>query len=116
MFPKSYTYRPLPSGLYIDNSKIEEQGVFTKTEIKINQNLGISHIKIKDDLVRLPLGGFLNHSYHPNCELTILESSQTEIQNFYLISNKKIMKNEELTLDYNDSAKVTKIPWNNNVN
>lgn len=110
-FPKSYNYRPLLFGLFIAKSKIEGQGLFTNINIKKNIDLGVSHIKFKNELIRLPLGGFVNHSYTPNCKLVILEELHYEFQNFYLISTQDIKQNEELTLNYIDSAKLTKIPW-----
>ena len=110
-FPKSYTYRPLPIGLFINKSKIEGQGLFTSFPIEENKKLGVSHIKINNELFRLPLGGFINHSYDPNCKLLVEGKSTVGIQSFYLITIIKINSKEELTLNYDDAAKTTKILW-----
>ena len=71
---KENNYRPLPEGLYIGNSKIEGNGLFTYIELKKSEELGISHIRYNSDdfhsnYIRTPLGGFVNHSNTPNCEL-----------------------------------------------
>ena len=42
-------------------------GLFAKEDIDGNVNLGLSHIVIGDELIRTPLGGFVNHSDEPNC-------------------------------------------------
>jgi SET domain-containing protein len=114
-FPKSYTYRPLPKGLYIDKSDIEGQGLFASAKILENEILGTSHIKLEDELFRLPLGGFINHADNPNCKLKTIEESKTNFQKFYLISIQDINPNQELTIDYNVSAILTKILWSNKI-
>ena len=43
-------YKPLPEGLRIQKSKIQGFGLFTLLFLKQRTNLGISHIKIKDEL------------------------------------------------------------------
>ena len=97
--------------MFINKSKIEGQGLFASFPIKENKNLGVSHIKINNELFRLPLGGFVNHSYEPNCKLLAEEKSTVGIQSFYLITIIKINPKEELTLNYYDAAKTTKILW-----
>ena len=62
-------YRPLPKNLTIKDSKIDGLGLFSKTKIKKNSFLGISHVKdddFQDMYIRTPLGGFYNHSKNPN--------------------------------------------------
>lgn len=88
-------YRPLPSNLTIKESKIDGLGLFAKYFIPINTNLGISHIKKESqtDLIRTPLGGFINHSVTPNC--TIISDN-----GFNLVAKFNILAGEELTLDY----------------
>jgi SET domain len=114
-FPKSYKYRPLPEGLYIDKSDIEGQGLFTTIKILENEILGTSHIKLGDELLRLPLGGFINHADNPNCKLITIKESKTNSQKFYLTSIQDINPNQELTIDYNVSAILTKILWSNKI-
>ena len=67
-------YRPLPKSLTIKSSGIEGLGLFALEPIKKETNLGISHRSEMDDdfdeeYIRTPLGGFINHSEKPNCEL-----------------------------------------------
>ena len=93
-------YRPLPKQLTIKKSKIDGLGVFATEKIEAGCDLGITHRKIEptalygDDLIRTPLGGFLNHSDSPNC--FILKKGR--IGNLYTI--KPIKANEELTVYY----------------
>jgi SET domain-containing protein len=72
----------------------------TKTkDIPKGTYLGISHIYVdnnitKDNWVRLPLGGFYNHSNTPNCNIVDM--------NFYLelYTKEDVKKGEELTCKY----------------
>ena len=65
------SYRPLPLGLTIKESKIDGLGLFTKVDLRAGKKLGITHIKVSnlyigiDEWVRTPLGGFINHSDDP---------------------------------------------------
>ena len=105
-------YKPLPSGLFIKDSGIEGQGVFTTRDLHVGCNLGISHYRInmsevtsinqeenKNEFIRTPLGGFINHSDTPNCG-----RSQIRIKpgfdkwNIVVVEN--IKAGEELTLKY----------------
>ena len=63
-------YKPLPSFLFIGQSKINGHGLFTKTALEKGQILGITHVKderFDNGYIRTPLGGFFNHSEVPNC-------------------------------------------------
>ena len=54
----------------------------------------MTHIQIENDLIRTPLGGFINHSDNPNCE-------RKEYNNrWFLKTIPDIDKNKELTLKY----------------
>tara|TARA_Y100000401_G_C8302647_1_gene215060 strand:- start:505 stop:810 length:306 start_codon:yes stop_codon:yes gene_type:complete len=93
------TYKPLPKKLYIQNSKIHGQGLFTDKKIKPEVVLGLSHIKIPNssfdnELIRTPLGGFINHSDEPNCELI-----ESEVA-FYLVTKSSLKRGDELTVKY----------------
>ena len=47
-------------------------GLFANENLSANTQLGISHIKddrFENGYIRTPLGGFINHSDIPNCEL-----------------------------------------------
>ena len=89
-------YRPLPEGLVIKDSKINGQGLFTKKDISSGKWLGAAHHYLWDSIVRTPLGGFVNHSEDPNCQLVRLAKSS--VANLEVI--KDIKADEELTLKY----------------
>ena len=95
---KEKLYNPLPEGLRIAKSKIQGFGLFTLLFLKQGTNLGISHVKIKDELIRTPLGGFVNHSDDPNCVKTKLHTDNYIKYN--LVTIKDITGGEELTVKY----------------
>ena len=84
---KEKLYKPLPEGLRIEKSKIQGFGLITLSFIKQGTNLGISHVKIKDELIRTPLGGFINHSDDPNCEKVKLQTENYIKYNLITIKN-----------------------------
>ena len=87
-------YRPLPFYLTIKESEIHGLGLYSLTEIPKDTTIGMTHIQIENDLIRTPLGGFINHSDNPNCE-------RKEYNNrWFLKTIKNIDKDEELTLEY----------------
>lgn len=88
------TYRPLPHSVTVKPSEIDGLGLFAKTVISKDTELGISHVIAYGDVVRTPLGGFVNHSDEPNAE-------KVERGNYILLSTiKDIMPGEEITLKY----------------
>ncbi len=95
-------YKPLPNNecikLTIDKSKIQGLGLFTQLFVPKGVNFGISHYKIKDELIRTPLGGFINHSDNPNCEKA--KSVGTNYNKYNLIAIRDIKAWEELTVKY----------------
>ena len=89
-----FTYKPLPSGVTIGNSTIQGLGLFSTTLFSTNTILGISHHIVDYDIIRTPLGGFINHALKPNCELV-------ENGNQYILRTlRNILPNEELTVRY----------------
>jgi hypothetical protein len=100
--PVNYTYRPLPIGLSIEDSGIEGKGLFTHINIPTDTNLGISHTKFEDELIRRALGSFVNHSSEPNCKITDL--GRLDKPHYYLVTLRDINSFEELTVDYYKSA------------
>ena len=60
-------YKPLPDALTIKQSKVDGLGLFAKEGIAQGTNLGTSHIKIGEHILRTPLGGFINHANDHNC-------------------------------------------------
>ncbi len=94
-------YKPLPDGLYVSNSDIAGQGLFTNRKLEVGTELGLSHKMIDDNLLRTPLGGFINHSEEPNVQ-------KYQIGNDYFIKViKEINPGEEITLKYNWYNPVT---------
>ena len=90
-------YKPLSSNLIIGPSTIDGLGLFSVETIPPQTNLGISHIKddrFENGYIRTPLGGFVNHSEEPNCEI-IKEKDFLKIKTI-----KNINAGQELTLCY----------------
>lgn len=98
-FPKKYTYTLCPSTIYIDNSFIHGHGIFANCKICNKQTLCLTHITYNNQLLRVDIGGLINHSDKPNCKIDSLITQQG--LEYYLISTKDIYKREELTVDYN---------------
>ena len=87
------TYRPLPDNLELKPSQIHGYGVFAIAFIPAGRMLGLSHIQ-SPELIRTPLGGYINHSMNPNC-IRILEGNR-----WYLQAIADISDGEEITLMY----------------
>jgi len=92
-------YRPLPSGIVVADSGISGQGLFTTQRLVAGTELGVSHYRIDGELIRTPLGGFINHAEEANCR-----KSQVRIKPYFdkwnLIVAEDIDEGEELTLKY----------------
>ena len=97
-------YKPLPESLTIKTSKVNGLGLFDKEDISVATNLGITHIKIEDTIIRTPLGGFINHANDPNCAKVELRANGYQNETFKkkwnLVTLRDIKKGEELTLRY----------------
>lgn len=98
-------YKPLPLNLTIKESTIEGLGLFATQFIPTGTDLGMTHVydeRFENNYIRLPLGGFFNHSENPNCK--IIESSIDEKGNsnlhLRLITIKDIKAGEEVTAKY----------------
>ena len=94
-------YKPLPDSLTIKPSTISGLGVFAYKAIPKDIDLGITHIAntivgyhFPQNVIRTPLGGFLNHSETPNCMI------EQEGQIWYLLTQDVISSNQELTIKY----------------
>jgi len=119
-------YKPLPHDLFIEESMINGQGLFASTNIPKGTDLGVSHLQIEIDkmspteLIRTPLGGFINHQgvvkelvkidednaadelvevSGPNCE-KIKNRPKGNKTEWNLITRRDIKAGEELTLHY----------------
>ena len=100
-------YKPLPHGLFIEESGIDGQGLHTNVKLAEGTNLGISHVEVGELLLRTPLGGFINHSDKPNC-VKIEAVTRQRVTPLYdhdftkwdLVTIKDIEAGEELTVQY----------------
>ena len=92
------TYRALPEGLFVQNSPVAGQGIFTRYELTEGKELGMSHYLENGEIYRTPLGGFLNHSINPNCVKYPIEQDWGVI--YHMKTIKPIKKGEELFLKY----------------
>ena len=98
-------YRPLPDSLTIQQSGINGLGLFAKEGIAQGTNLGMTHIKLNGNMVRTPLGGFINHSDDANVvKVELLMTNEGKIKFNYkkwnLMTLRDIKKGEELTVKY----------------
>ena len=117
MEDKIKKYIPLSNDLFIEESMINGQGLFASKDIPKGTDLGISHIEIEKDkmspkeIIRTPLGGFINHQDYvyieeggvevtgPNCE-KIKQKPDGNKTEWNLITRTDIKAGEELTLEY----------------
>ena len=98
-------YNPLPESLTIQQSGIDGLGLFAKEGIAQGTNLGMTHIKLNGNMVRTPLGGFINHSNTPNVvKVELLMTNEGKIKFNYkkwnLVTLRDIKKGDELTVRY----------------
>ena len=87
-------YQPLPREVQIKMSKIHGEGLFAKEDIDDNTKIGLGLLIVGPELIRTPLGGFINHSDEPNT-IKIKKDNR-----YYLYTIRDIKKGEELTLKY----------------
>ena len=98
-------YKPLPESVTIKQSGVHGLGLFAEQRIMQGTNLGMTHLKIAEQIIRTPLGGFINHSNEPNAvKVELLMTDEGKIKFDYkkwnLITLKDIKKGEEITLRY----------------
>ena len=87
-------YKPLPDNVELNKSKIHGYGIFAIKNISRGDVVGRRHIEGLDEIIRTPLGGYINHSEDPNC---IREKVGSE---HFLVAKRLIKTGEELTLKY----------------
>ena len=92
-------YNPLPYDVNLRDSSIHGHGLFAKWAIGYNKNLGMIHFYVDNfEIIRTPLGGFLNHSDTPNCNKVIKPTIVGKRS--FLIARKDIKCGQELTITY----------------
>ena len=87
------SYKALPDALHIGDSQVAGQGIFAKEDIPVDTELGLSHILL-EEIIRTPLGGFINHSDDPNCVKYPVDNK------YYIKTIRPIKAGEELFLKY----------------
>ena len=113
-------YTPLSHDLFIEESMIDGQGLLSSHDLSKGTDLGVSHIQFEKDkmsaieLIRTPLGGFINHEpivksenasgelvevSGPNCEKIKQRADGAKIE-WRLVTRKDIKAGDELTLEY----------------
>jgi hypothetical protein len=93
-------YKPLPDYLAIGPSDIHGAGIIAKEDIPAEIDMGITHVydpEFQHDYIRTPLGGFINHSETPNCELV---EDDNDVSYKRIKTLHKIEAGKELTLKY----------------
>ena len=98
MIKEKNMYRPLPESLTIQKSGINGLGLFAKEGIAQGTNLGVSHYKFNGDIIRTPLGGFINHSNSPN--VVKVELKDNKYKKWNLVTLRDIKPEEDLTIRY----------------
>ena len=95
-------YKPLPDSLTIKTSKVDGLGLFAKEGIGQGTNLGRSHLKIGEKIIRTPLGGLINHSSDANCVKVELHMTNEKFayKKWNLVTLQDIKEGEELTVRY----------------
>lgn len=88
------SYLPLPDFLTIKKSSIHGLGLFTEKDIEPGVNLGPSHYLCKDGYLRLPLGGFINHSENNNLKMV------RKKRFFHVVTTVYVYADQELTGNY----------------
>ena len=92
-------YNPLPLGIVVADSGIAGQGLFTTRRLVAGTELGASHYRIDDQMIRTPLGGFLNHADEPNCQRSQIRI-RPGFDKWNVIVLEDIEEGDELTLKY----------------
>ena len=99
MIKEKNMYKPLPESLTIKTSKVNGLGLFADQKIMQGTNLGISHVKIEEEILRTPLGGFIYHANEANAVKVELRDEKFT-KKWSLVTLRDIKKGEEITLRY----------------
>jgi len=90
------------SALMIKQSGINGLGLFAEKSISEGTDLGTSHLKIEDTIIRTSLGGFINHNNDANCVKVEqrITNEKFNYKKWKLIASQDIKEGEELTVRY----------------
>lgn len=91
--------KTIDSYIYISNSIINGEGAFASRDVKKNVILFEAIDKNRNVTY---LGSKVNHCKICNTQLVKINSQ------YYIVSKKEILKDEELTVDYDDTPKFIK--------
>lgn len=120
--PEQYdkTYKPLPDGLKVSESRVDGQGLFSTKLLPQGKALGTTHLEVPDlrNIIRTPLGGFINHSDTPNCVIKTFKSDAlpSNIVFHGLTTSRVIQTDEELTVDYSKASCFEKCKYQYGIN
>ena len=92
-------YKPLPDSVTIKQSKVNGLGLFAQEGIGQGTNIGVTHIKVDEEILRTPLGGFINHANDANTVKVELRDERYT-KKWSLVALRDIKKGEEITLRY----------------
>jgi len=89
--------------LYIDNSKIDGQGLFCHEDLNEGDCIGLlAKVYADDKFDDKPFGRFINHSSRPNIDLQPIKDLRNRIIYIIGIANRHIPAGKELTANYLD--------------
>lgn len=87
---------------YLAPSGIHGTGLFANKSFTRGNIIGVAmHFFLFVPIITSELGQWINHSYVPNCKIHYYDKKNK----YYLVALKEINKNDELTINYNDT------PW-----
>jgi len=101
--PEGYNYRPIPKPFYLDKSNIEGYGIFTDRDIDFDEIFfeRETHTRLSTgELLRSPLGRFINNSDTPNATLWGDQPDKAGNIQRYLLITRDVKAGEEITLRY----------------
>jgi len=89
-------YNPLPKCCTISKSNIHGLGLFATEDISEGTDLGPCHYIIQGDMIRTPLGGFVNSSENPNLKM----KRKPGTRYMHAIVTRNVKAGDELTGQY----------------
>jgi SET domain-containing protein len=101
-----YNYSPTGRGdVEVKPSGIHGLGLFAKRDLPKNFIAGQTHVLVDGDLIRTPIGGFINCSKTPNAEL--FQYPKLKRVNYYGVKLlMDVSEGEEITIDYNKGMSI----------